>query len=122
MKRERFEELVADALDEIPEPFRSRLENVEVIVEDEPAAELLREMGMQPRRDTLFGLYEGVPLDEREANHAMVLPDRITLFYRPLVRTFRTPGAVRREIRKTLIHEIAHFFGLDEDSVEEEGY
>jgi predicted Zn-dependent protease with MMP-like domain len=122
MERRQFETLVEEALDGIPEPFRERLENVEVVIEDQPALSLLREMGMNPKSDTLFGLYEGVPLTERDANHAMVLPDRIIIFYRPLVRAFRTPAAIRREIRKTVIHEIGHFFGLDEEQIEGEGF
>lgn len=120
--RERFEELVAEALDEIPEPFLEMMENVQVIVEDEPTPGLLRSLGLHPRRDTLFGLYDGVPLDERGDNHAMTLPDRITLYYRPLVRACRSERALRREIATTVVHEVAHFFGLDEDDVWEEGY
>lgn len=122
MDRRRFAALVEEALEEIPAPFRERLENVEVVIDDEPAASLLREMGMDPRRETLFGLYEGVPLPEREMSYGMTLPDRITIFYGPLVRTFRTPGAIRREIRKTLIHEIGHFFGLKDEQIEGDGY
>ena len=121
MDRGRFRALVAQALDEIPQPFRGRLDNVEVVVEDEPSAETLREMGLHPRRDTLFGLYEGTPLSER-SHDAPTLPDRITIFYRPLVRTFRTPGAIRREIRKTVIHELGHFFGLEDDDIDADGY
>jgi predicted Zn-dependent protease with MMP-like domain len=122
MERREFESLVGEALDGIPEPFRERLENVEVIIEDQPTPSLLRAMGMNPKRDTLFGLYEGVPLTEREANYAMALPDRIIIFYRPLVRTFRSPAAIRREIQKTVIHEIGHFLGLDEAEIEGEGF
>ena len=122
MDRQRFRGLVAEALDEIPEPFLSRLHNVEVVVEDEPSLDQLRDLGLDPRRDTLFGLYEGVPLSERGHSDPMALPDRITIFYRPLLEAFRDPAAVRRQIRKTVIHEIAHFFGLDDDEVRREGY
>ncbi len=122
MDRQRFRALVAEALDEIPEPFASRLCNVEVIVEDEPSLEQLRDLGLDPQHDTLFGLYEGVPLSERGHADPMALPDRITIFYRPLIETFHTPRAVRRQIRRTIIHEIAHFFGLDDDEVRREGY
>jgi predicted Zn-dependent protease with MMP-like domain len=122
MDRDRFEALVGEALEDIPEPFRSHLETVTVVIEDEPSGELLREMGLHPRRDTLFGLYEGTPLHERALDETLALPDRITIFYRPLVRTFRTPAAIRREIRKTVIHELGHFFGLDDDDIEAEGY
>lgn len=122
MDRRRFEALVAEALEEIPEPFHSHLETVAVVIADEPAPELLRDMGMHPGRDTLFGLYEGTPLHERAIDETLALPDRITIFYRPLVRTFRTPGAIRREIRKTVIHELGHFFGLEDDEIESDGY
>ena len=122
MDRRRFEALVAEALEEIPEPFRAHLESVAVVIEDEPAPELLRDMGLHPRRDTLFGLYEGTPLQERAVDETLALPDRITIFYRPLVRAFRTPGAIRREIRKTVIHELGHLFGLEDDDIESEGY
>jgi len=122
MNRERFRELVADALDEIPEPFLSRLENVEVVVEDEPSPELLRDMRLDPRRDSLFGLYQGIPLSDRGDTPSLALPDRIVIYYRPLLRAYPTPGALQRQVRKTVIHEIAHYFGLDEEDIEQEGY
>jgi predicted Zn-dependent protease with MMP-like domain len=122
MNRDRFRDLVAEALAGIPEPFHRHLDRVEVVVEDEPSAELLRDMGLHPRRDTVFGLYEGIPLNERGLDDQPSLPDRITIFYRPLVRGFRTPAAIRREIRKTVVHELGHFFGLDDDDIEAEGY
>jgi predicted Zn-dependent protease with MMP-like domain len=122
MDRERFRALVADAIDELPERFARRLSNVEVIVDDEPSAELLEDLGLHTDYDTLFGLYEGTPLHERSAEDMFSLPDRITLYYRPLVRASRNPVALRREIRKTLVHEIAHFFGLEDEEIEREGY
>jgi predicted Zn-dependent protease with MMP-like domain len=122
MHRERFRALVAAALDEVPEPFRAHLAAVEVVVEDEPAPQVLRDMGLDPRRDTIFGLYEGTPLGERSVDDSLVLPDRITIFRRPLTRAFRTPGAIRREIRKTVVHELGHLFGLEDDDIEAEGY
>jgi predicted Zn-dependent protease with MMP-like domain len=122
MQRARFRELVADALDDVPEPFRRHLETVEVVVEDEPSAEVLREMGLDPGRDTLFGLYEGTPLGARGLADGPLLPDRITIFYRPLVHACRTPAALRREIRATVIHELGHLFGLEDDALEAEGY
>ena len=122
MDRARFHALVAEAIDEIPEPFRDYLENVAVVVEDEPSDELLREMEMDPRQDTLYGLYEGVPVGERQFDGAPMLPDRIIIYYRPLVRDFGTPTAIRREIRTTIIHEVGHVFGLEDDEIEAEGY
>lgn len=121
MTREQFHALVVAALEEIPEPFRARLATVEVVVEDEPAPELLRELGLDPRRDTLYGLYDGLG-GEGGFEVPLALPDRIALYYRPLVRDFRTPTAIRREIRKTVIHEVGHHFGLDDDEIEAEGY
>lgn len=122
MNRERFRALVADAIDELPERYARHLSNVEVIVDDEPSAELLADLGLQAGHDTLFGLYEGTPLHERSIEDTFALPDRITLYYRPLVRACRNPVALRREIRKTLVHEIAHFFGFDDEEIEREGY
>jgi predicted Zn-dependent protease with MMP-like domain len=122
MDRARFEALVGEALDDIPEPFRTHLGQVAVVIEDEPSAEVLRDLGMDPQRDTLFGLYEGTPLAERAHGESAALPDRITIFYRPLVRTFRTPGAIRREIRTTVVHEIGHSLGLEDDAIAAEGY
>lgn len=122
MDRQRFRALVADAIDELPERFARRLSNVEVLVDDEPSAELLEDLGLRDRHDTLFGLYEGIPLGERPGDDMFTLPDRITLYYRPLVRACRNPVALRREIRKTLVHEIAHFFGFDDEEIEREGY
>ena len=122
MERRRFEELVEEAVAEIPEPFRAYLENVEIVIENDPSPSLLRGMGLDPRRDSLFGLYQGVPLTDRGANDSMLLPDRITIFYRPLVRSFATPDAIRREVRRTVIHEIGHFFGLDEEQIQKDGF
>jgi len=122
MDRSRFEDLVRDAIDGLPAEFASHLENVAVIVEDEPGPELLRSLGLDPRRDTLFGLYQGVPLDERGDNSSTGPPDTIRLYYRPLRRACRTPERLRLEIRKTLIHEVAHYFGMRDDEIERLGY
>ena len=71
---------------------------------------------------SFYGLYEGTPINQRGADFGFELPDRIVIFYRPLVRSFHNPAALQREIRKTVIHEIGHFFGLDDDEIEAEGY
>lgn len=120
--RNTFEALVAEAIDELPEEFMRYLENVQVIVEDEPSPELLRSLRMSAHRDTLFGLYQGVPLSRRGAWFGNHLPDRITIFYRPLVRRFFTSERIRHEVQKTVIHEVAHFFGLDEPAIRRLGY
>lgn len=122
MNRHRFRALVAEAIDELPDRFAAHLSNVEVVVDDEPTPDLLEELGFHGQHDTLFGLYEGTPLGERGIDNTFSLPDRITLYYRPLVRACRNPVALRREIRKTLVHEIAHFFGFEDEEIEREGY
>jgi len=96
------------------------MENVQILVEDEPSAELREEMGLQ-RGQTLFGLYQGVPLTERTTNY-MNLPDTITIFRKPILRLFHTPPEIRREIARTVIHEIAHHFGIDDDRIEDLGW
>jgi predicted Zn-dependent protease with MMP-like domain len=121
MEREEFERLVGEALDEIPDEFASYLENVTVVIEDEPDAALLRSVGLRPRRDTLYGLYQGVPLPDRPYDFA-ALPDQILIFAGPLQRDFRTRERLKREIRATVIHEVAHFFGLDEGRIRRLGY
>lgn len=122
MERAEFETLVAEALDAMPEQFLPYLENVEVVVEDEPSPDLLRSMGLSPRRDTLFGLYQGVPVDHRSYNFGNHLPDKITIYFKPLLRACRTPDRIRREIRRTVIHEVGHHFGFDDHDLRREGY
>jgi predicted Zn-dependent protease with MMP-like domain len=120
--REEFEDLVRDALDELPEEFAERLDNVEIVIEDEPEPELLRSLGMDPRRQTLFGLYQGVPLHLRGDSYGGILPDKITIFYHPLLRACRTTACIRQQVRKTVIHEIGHFFGLNDKAIRNLGY
>ena len=122
MDRETFEALVNEALDRLPEEIEPLLANVEILIEDEPDPELLQSMGMSPRRDTLFGLYRGVPLSKRGAWFGNHLPDTITLFYRPLTRAFITPERIRREIERTVVHEVAHFVGMNESQIRQLGY
>jgi len=119
--RAELEALVAEALDGIPAEFARHLENVSVVIEDEPAPALLRDMGLHPDDDTLYGLYQGVPLSERPHDFAG-LPDRIVIYAGPLQRDFPGRSALRRQIRVTIVHEIAHFFGLDERRVRRLGY
>lgn len=122
MNRSEFEALVREVLDDLPEEFARHLENVAVVVEDEPEPDLLRSLGMRPRRDTLLGLYQGVPLNQRGGNYGNVLPDKISIYYRPLVHLYPTPDQLRRQVRKTVIHEIGHLFGLDDREIRRLGY
>ena len=122
MDRRRFHRLVEEALDTLPGEIRVQMHNVTVIVEDEPSPAQIHDAGLDASQDTLFGFYEGSPLPSRGHDFAMALPDRITLFYRPLIETFRCPSEIREEIRRTVVHEVAHFLGLDDDEVERLGY
>ena len=118
MRRDAFEQLVADALSDLPHRFRTALSNIAIIVEDEPSGELLREMEIEPP-DTLFGLYQGTPLTERQWAHGNTLPDRILLFQGPHEREAEDEDDLVASIAETLIHEIGHYFGLSEEEIEE---
>ena len=121
ISRALFEKIVSEALDHIPPDLASHLENVAVVVEDEPARELLCEMGLDPEIDSLYGLYQGTPLTERDG-HPGGLPDRVVIYYRTLAEDFRDEYHLRLEIRRTVIHEVGHFFGFDDEHLEEMGY
>ena len=118
--RQQFERLVAEALDDIPEPFASRLENVAVVVEDVPDPDLLASLGMS-RRDTLLGLYDGIPLTERGDWYNFAPPDRIIIFRKPILDICSSPREIREQVRQTVVHEVAHFYGIDDDQLEEMG-
>jgi predicted Zn-dependent protease with MMP-like domain len=119
-----FEKLVAEALDSLPEQFLRRLENVEVVIEDLPTTEDLLEAGMEgedPRE--LLGLYVGVPLTSRDTQYAGALPDRISLFKRSIEAwAGDDPEAVRDEVRHTVIHEVAHYYGISDERLQEMGW
>ena len=106
----RFEDHVARAIASLPAELRDAIQNVEITVEDE-----------DPDDPDVFGLYEGIPLPER-GDWAGTLPDRIRIFRLPLVESFPDPAELEREIRITVLHELAHYFGIDEDRLEDLGY
>ncbi len=114
-----FHELVGVALDAIPEPFATALDDVAILIADEPTAEQLRENEVDPE-DTLYGLYEGVPRTEWGADLAPI-PNRITLFRLPLEADFADPEELADEVWLTVIHELAHHLGIDDDRLEELG-
>jgi len=118
MNREQFRALVDEALQTIPEKFRDAMTNIAIVIEDVPNAAQLDEVGLEPP-DTLLGLYEGTPLTERQWAHGNVLPDKITLFQRPIEEDSESDDDVVVAIGETLIHEIGHYFGLSEDEIEE---
>jgi predicted Zn-dependent protease with MMP-like domain len=113
---------VVRIVDRLPRQFREQLRNVEFVVEKRPSRELLLAEGLDPREDTLYGIYQGVPLPERSSLDPPLLPDKITIFAEPLSEDFPNPDDLREEIRLTVLHEIAHYFGMDEDQVEDLGY
>lgn len=118
MNRKRFEQLVAEAIELIPARFRREMQNIAVVVEDEPGAELLEEMEIEPP-DSLYGLYQGTPLPERTWGYGNTLPDRVTLFRNVIEEDCETEDDVRDCIAETLIHEVGHYFGLSEEEIEE---
>ena len=112
--RRRFEAMVAEAVAELPEPFRSRLSNVAVVVEDWPPADSDGCEHEHSERLDLLGLYQGVPLGFRSSGYHLAMPDRITIYRRPILATCGSEAQLRREIRLTVLHEIGHHFGLSD--------
>ena len=102
----------------LPASIRERMNNVEIVVEDEPTEE--QRWGHEDD-DELFGLYEGTPLAERDGSYSMVVPDRIVIFRGPLERAFTDPNEIKDEVRITVLHELAHHFGFDEDRIADLG-
>jgi len=122
MNREAFEELVAEALELLPDEFRQRLENIDVLVDDWPTRAQCRSVGLR-RNETLFGLYEGIPHTQRSTQYNLVMPDRIWIFQGPIEEAFgQNPHRLRREVCRVVLHEIAHHFGIDDDRLRELGY
>lgn len=117
MTRQDFESLVREALYSIPKAFRDRLRNVAIVIEDDPDPALLEEMGIEPP-DTLFGLYQGTPLTARSWDYGNTLPDRITLFQRPIEADAEDEDDVFAIAAETIIHEAGHYFGLSEEEIE----
>jgi len=117
VRRDEFEQHVADALASIPRRFRQAMQNVAIVVEDEPDRALLRQMDITPP-DTLLGLYQGIPLTERSWSHGNTLPDRILIFQGPHERASDDEDDLVIAIAETLIHEIGHYFGMSEEEIE----
>ena len=118
MTRHAFEKLVVEAVTLIPARFRREMKNLALVVEEEPSSDLLDEMEIEPP-DSLYGLYQGVPLPERSWSHGNHLPDKITLFQRPIEQDCEDEDEIRAVIGETLIHEVGHYFGLSEEEIEE---
>lgn len=113
---EEFQALVEQAMAGLPEEWAELLDNVAVMVEEEPDPDEMAAMGMDPD-DDLLGLYQGVPLSERDTFYMGALPDRVTLYRGPILRACDNRRQVIREIRDTLVHELGHHFGMDEEDM-----
>lgn len=119
MDHEKFNELVSQAIDALPSEFMDKLENVDVVVEDNPTSEQIGKAKSGEEVGTLLGLYEGVPQTRRTAGYNMVLPDKITLFQKPIEIICRNDEEVYLQVQKTLKHEIAHHFGISDEWLDE---
>ena len=123
MTDEEFEAAVQDAIDSIPDEFLDELENVAIVLADEPEGEDFEGDGLYSEEGDLLGLYDGLSLTERDSGYGFGdYPDTITIFKGPHERLEGGRADVLEEVRKTVVHEIAHYFGLDEDQVDEMGY
>jgi predicted Zn-dependent protease with MMP-like domain len=120
MNRFVFERLVAEALEVLPDFFQEKLDNIAVVVEDWPDQETMRLAGVRSPAEIL-GFYHGVPQTKRTHNYALVPPDRISIYRRPIEMRCRTVREVRRLVSRVVRHEIAHHFGIDDDRLQEIG-
>ena len=117
LSRKEFEKMVGDGIDAIPSLYQKHLNNVAFIVEDEPTPSQMKQLGMR-WNELLFGLYEGVPLPRRMGT-TKLLPDKITLFKRPLELVSHSEEELREHVRHTIWHEVAHYYGLDHKRIHE---
>ena len=115
MNRTSFEKLVDRSLQRLPKKFLDALQNITIEVEDEPEDEILDDMGIED--GALYGLYQGVPITEREWNYGNVLPDRIAIYQGPIEREARTPEEIEEIVLDTVVHEIGHYFGFDDETL-----
>jgi predicted Zn-dependent protease with MMP-like domain len=118
MKDDDFAKMIGEAMDELPPEYIEKLNNVAVTYEDTPSAEQRQKLRLRCDQ-TLFGLYEGIPLTKRGASYSLVLPDKITIFKLPILHASHDESQVYAQVKHTLWHEIAHFYGLDHDRIHE---
>ena len=121
LHRQEFEAIVSASIDELPPKLLAALNNVAISVEDMPSIADLTAAGL-PSEQEIYGLYVGIPLTNRTTNYTMVVPDRIKIYKVPLERDFRDPEILKAQIRKTVLHELGHLYGMDEDDLKDQGY
>ncbi|NUQ38312.1 MAG: metallopeptidase family protein [Caldilineales bacterium] len=121
MTLEAFSELAEEALATLPDQVLDMLDNVTVTVAERPSPEQHRDADLRPGQ-ALYGLYQGVPLTQRSSHYGLVPPDRITIFMLPMIHHHRTPEAIREQVRRTVLHEIGHHFGMGEADLRRLGY
>ena len=120
VSRSRFEALVAQALNDLPDEFQDKMHNVDLVIADWPTRGELRQAGLR-RGDMLFGLYQGVPLTKRTTGYGLVLPDKITIYQGPIEAVCRTPRQIRHKVLQVVLHELGHHFGIPEERLRELG-
>jgi predicted Zn-dependent protease with MMP-like domain len=118
---EAFETLVVDVLDNLPEEILKMLDNVDVVIEDRPTRAQLEEADLDDD-GTLYGLYEGIPLTARDGGYFLIAPDKITIFKRPIEEDCDSLDEIAEQVRITVIHEVAHHFGIGEERIAELGW
>jgi predicted Zn-dependent protease with MMP-like domain len=120
METARFEQLVSQAIDSLPEEFKERLDNVDIVIADLPNR-IQQKRSDRAKGEVILGLYEGVPLTERTAGYSFVTPDKISIFQKNIEAIFKDDGEIVKEIRRVVLHEIAHHFGIGDARLEELG-
>jgi predicted Zn-dependent protease with MMP-like domain len=120
LRQEEFEDAVLSALKKLPKVLKNKMENIDVVIEEEASREILEDMGLRSPRD-LLGLYQGIPFDRRGFYYGNVLPDKITLFKSPIESICGNREQVEKKVREVVIHEVGHYFGLGDERLEELG-
>jgi predicted Zn-dependent protease with MMP-like domain len=120
VSKQQFEYYMAEALDSIPDKYFKRIENVVFVAEDYPTKDQIIKINLRPGH-SLFGLYEGIPLPSRNSSYNLVIPDRITIFRKPMLIHCVDELCLRKQIHKTIWHEVAHYFGLSHEAMDKLG-
>jgi predicted Zn-dependent protease with MMP-like domain len=120
MDAARFEQLVDEAIESMPDEFKERLDNVDIVIADVPTPHQQKRSD-RAKGEIILGLYEGVPLTERTAGYSFVMPDKISIFQKNIEAVFKNDKEIIEEIRRVVLHEIAHHFGIDDDRLDELG-